>query len=83
MDKQYKDDNRGVLYKNTEKREGKQDADYEGFGEIGGNKYWLNAWINTAKETGEKYMVVRFKPKSPLSADVVIDEPEAASGAPF
>lgn len=51
----------GTLFKNDEKREGKHDADYRGQCEINGQKFWMNAWINIAKQTGSKYMRIVFK----------------------
>ena len=63
----YDDTNRGVLFKNKDKREGKQDPDYRGEININGVAFFLSAWINTARESGEKYMSlgVQKKEKQP------------------
>jgi len=59
----YETNLRGVLFKNNNKRPDKRDCDYQGNCEIDGNQFYLDAWINTPKEGGEKYMSLRFKPK--------------------
>jgi hypothetical protein len=54
-------ENKGNLFKNDRKREGKQDADYRGTANIGGTLFWVNAWINVDKN-GDKYMGLAFNP---------------------
>lgn len=54
----------GALFKNEQKRDGKQDADYRGQCELHGEAYWIDAWINESKKDGKKYLSLRFKPKS-------------------
>lgn len=58
----------GALFKNDDKREGKQDPDYKGSAEVDGVHYWLSAWINTSK-AGTKYMSVKFKAKEPRTTE--------------
>lgn len=58
----------GVLFKNDDKREGKKDPDYRGSAEINGVQFWLNAWINTAKKDGRKFMSLKFEPKQAKGA---------------
>jgi hypothetical protein len=55
-------ENKGALFKNNNKREGKQDADYSGQINVEGKLYWLNGWINTDKN-GNKYLGVTVRPK--------------------
>ncbi len=63
MSQQYDNNRRGVLFKNEDKRDGKQDADYRGNCEIDGVQYWLDAWINTSKDGKKKFMSLKFNPK--------------------
>lgn len=41
---QYDNTNRGSIWKNERKREGKQDADFTGTLNVDGKEYWVNAW---------------------------------------
>jgi hypothetical protein len=60
---QYETNMRGVLFKNTEKRDGKRDPDYRGNVEIDRVQYWVDAWINSSKDGTKKFMSLSFKPK--------------------
>ena len=60
--KPYDNELRGVLFKNDEKLEDR-DPNYTGSAQIGGQTYWLNAWIKESKKDGRKYMSLSFKPK--------------------
>lgn len=62
MSQQYDNTNRGVLFKNDKKAEDR-DPDYRGNINIGGQEFWLDAWINTAKTDGRKFVSLRAKPK--------------------
>ena len=53
--------NSGSLFKNDNKATDSH-PDYKGSGLIDGVEYFLDAWINTAKD-GSKYMSLKFKPK--------------------
>lgn len=55
-------DGEGVLFKNEEK-EAETHADYKGSLLLNGQEYWLNAWVNTAKSNGKKYIKVTTSPK--------------------
>jgi len=55
--------NRGVLFKNKDQRNDK-DPLYRGSINIDGKEFWLDAWLNTAKKSGEKFMSLRVKPKT-------------------
>jgi uncharacterized protein (DUF736 family) len=61
-DRQYDNNLRGALFKNKDKSEDR-DPDYRGNITIDGKEFWLDAWLNTAKKSGEKYMALRAKPK--------------------
>jgi hypothetical protein len=63
MSKQYVNNMRGVLFKNTNKRDGKKDADYRGQCEIDRKPFWIDAWINESQKDGSKFMSLRFNPK--------------------
>lgn len=58
----YDNTNRGALFKNDKKSEDR-DPDYRGNLNIDGKEFWLDAWINTAKKDGRKFMSLRAKPK--------------------
>jgi len=58
---EYDNTNRGVLFKN-DKKEKDTEADYRGNINVGGQEYWLNAWIKTSKKGG-KFMSLSVKPK--------------------
>ena len=51
----------GSIFKNADKTEPGH-ADYNGSALIESKQYWVNAWINTAKN-GNKYLKLKFKPK--------------------
>lgn len=55
-------DNSGALFKNKDKQS-EQHPDYKGSVTVGGQAFWLSAWINTAKASGEKYMKLSLKAK--------------------
>ncbi len=62
MTQQYDNTNRGVLFKNDDKRD-ERDADYRGSVNVKGQEFWLDAWIKDAKKDGRKFMSLRVKPK--------------------
>jgi hypothetical protein len=74
MSKQFDDTNRFTLFKSDKKAAAIQQgdgnaeswADYTGSINVGGNDYWLNAWIKTSK-SGTKFMsgTVRIKDGGP------------------
>jgi hypothetical protein len=59
----YDDTNRGRLFKNNRKQGIASNPDYTGELDVGGEKFWLNAWIKTSK-VGQKYMSLSIKPKT-------------------
>lgn len=56
----YDNTNRGVLFKNQEKRE--NGPDYSGKLDVDGVEFFLDAWIK-ASESGRKFMSVSVKRK--------------------
>jgi len=56
------DNNRGTLFKNSGK-EAATHPDYKGSINIGGNEFWLSAWVSTSK-TGDKYLSLSARPKT-------------------
>lgn len=52
----YDNTNTGVLFKNEQKEEGSKHPDYRGKINIEGEEYELAGWIQTAKNTGKKFM---------------------------
>lgn len=44
MSKQFDDRNRGSIWPNKKKREGKQDPDFTGALNVDGKDYWVSAW---------------------------------------
>ncbi len=61
-DKQYDNRNKGVLFKNTDKRDDR-DPVYRGNINIDGKEFWLDAWLNKTKKDGSTYMSLLVKPK--------------------
>lgn len=51
---EYDNTNKGALFGNTRKREGKKDPDLQGKINIGGHEYWLSAWFFIYDKDGEK-----------------------------
>lgn len=61
MAKQYDNTDSGALFKNQEKATDKH-PDYQGQINVGGQEYWLSAWLKTSK-AGDKYMSLAVKAK--------------------
>lgn len=63
---EYDNRNRFTLFRNTKKRDGKQDADFNGtFTDENGVEYWINAWATQPKNGGEKFLSGSVKRKEP------------------
>lgn len=53
----YDEKGRMVAFKNKEKREGRRDADYKGkYTDEDGKEYWVNIWVQTPKNGGDKFL---------------------------
>jgi len=75
---EYDNRNRFTLFRNTKKREGKKDADFNGtFTDANGKEYWINAWSTAPKNGGEKFLSGSVKEKDNAGADPA---PRAAQG---
>lgn len=61
MAKDYDNTDRGALFKNKEKETPKH-PDYQGNINVGGQEFWLSAWLKESK-AGEKYMSLSVKAK--------------------
>ena len=53
----------GRLFRNTDKSDPRH-ADYSGKADLDGQEYYLDAWINQAKDGGKSYLKLRLKPAS-------------------
>jgi hypothetical protein len=83
---EYDNKNRFTLFKNTKKREGKQDADFNGtFTDEHGREYWINAWATTPKNGGDKFLSgsVRLKEDKPAPRPVQQKVAELDDAVPF
>lgn len=61
---EYDNKNTFTLFRNTKKRDGKNDADFNGtFTDADGNEYWINAWSKTPKNGGDKFLSGNVKRK--------------------
>jgi len=76
---EYDNTNRGVLFKNDDKKTEKH-PDYNGSININGTEHWLSAWIQTSKK-GTKFMSLSIgaekgEPKQKEQAPVDDFEPD-------
>ena len=78
---QYDNTNRGVLFKNENKAEDR-DPDYRGNINVGGQEFWLDSWINTAKKDGRKFMSLRVKAKMAREQGAPANPPAQKAEAP-
>ena len=58
----YDNTNRGTLFKN-DKKEKPTHADYNGSINVGGQEFWLNAWVKKSSKTGLSFFSLSVKPK--------------------
>jgi hypothetical protein len=59
---EYDNRNTFTLFRNTKKRDGKRDPDFTGkFTDIDGNQYFLDAWSQTPKNGGDKFLSGKVK----------------------
>lgn len=69
----YDDTNRGVLFKNDDKKD-KNQPDYRGKINVAGKDFWLSAWIKEAKNGG-KFMSLSVTQKEQGRSRQSEDEP--------
>ena len=76
MNKQYDNNNRGVLFKNDKGGNDKR-PDYRGSAVINGVDLNISAWIKRSQKTGDAYMSLSFEPKkaAPTRAPVMDETP--------
>ena len=55
-------ENSGALFK-VEDRKSDKHPNYNGSVNVAGTEYWISAWINVAKSSGETYMSLKVNPK--------------------
>lgn len=72
----YSNENSGVLFKNKDKKTEKH-PDYRGDLDVGGEPFYLSAWLKTSK-AGEKYMSLALQPKGQPKV-----ESKSAGSTPF
>lgn len=61
---EYDNRNTFTLFRNTKKREGKRDPDFTGtFTDMDGVEHYLDAWSQTPKNGGEKFLSGKAKMK--------------------
>lgn len=54
MAQDYDNTNKGALFGNDKKREGKKDPDLQGKLNIGGVDHWISAWFHVYEKEGTK-----------------------------
>lgn len=76
MNKQYDNNNRGVLFKN-DKRGNEKSPDYRGSAVIDNIDLNISAWIKRSQKTGDAFMSLKFEPKqaAPKRAPVMNEKP--------
>jgi hypothetical protein len=65
MTQEYDNTDRGVLFKN-DRKEKDTHPDYKGQINVGGEEYWLSAWIKEGRNG--KFMSLSIKPKEEQAA---------------
>lgn len=59
---EYDNTNKGSLFKN-DRKELDTHPDYNGSINVGGEEYWLNAWVKESKKDGKKFFSLSVKLK--------------------
>ena len=84
MSQEYDNTDRGVLFKNEKKTSDKH-PDYTGSINVGGEEFWLSAWIKEGKKG--KFMSLSVQPKEeqkkPVKKSSKSSEPFIESDVPF
>ena len=65
---EYDNTNKGALFGNTRKREGKKDPDLQGKINIEGAERWLSGWFFTYEKDGEKKRGINLSLGDPVEA---------------
>lgn len=74
---EYDNTNKGSLFKN-DRKELDTHPDYNGSINVGGEEYWLNAWVKESKKDGKKFFSLSVKPKDQATGKT----PAKAKSAP-
>ena len=64
----YDNTNKGALFKN-DKRQTESHPEYKGSINVGGEEYWLSAWVKTSK-TGSKFFSLSVQAKNTKAVPV-------------
>jgi hypothetical protein len=71
-------DGSGSLFRNTFKKEGSNQPDYQGDITIGGQQWKLSAWLKTSKDGNTRFMSINAQPKmekvDPVPAQEELDD---------
>lgn len=78
MSKQYDNTNRGALFKNTRK-EKETHPDYNGSINVGGQEYWLSAWLKEGQKGRFFSMSVQPKEPKPQQQQMDVNHPQDLS----
>ena len=66
MPKEYDNTNRGALFGNKNKREGKQDPDLQGKIDVNGTEYWISGWMKNYQKDGETRKMISLSLGDPV-----------------
>ena len=82
MSEKYDNELRGVLFKNNRRVKDTQ-PEYTGNVQVGGQEYWLSAWVKTSQD-GSKFfsLALTAKDEKPVTANVSADV-DVNSDIPF
>lgn len=83
MENQYDNTNRGAVWRNTDKREGKKDPDWSGSINIAGQDYWLSGWEGEQRSERSPAMTFSIKPKESRRQPQVADVDSLNKEIPF
>ncbi len=79
MAQEYDNTNKGALFGNDRKREGKKDPDLQGKLNIDGEERWMSAWFFTYEKDGEKRRGINIALGDRVEAK---GEPKKPAGSP-
>jgi hypothetical protein len=70
--------NRGTLGANKRRRDGKDNPSHAGQVNVESTEYWVNAWVQENRETGEKFFSLSLRRKDAAKAS----QPAAKAAKP-
>jgi len=77
---EYDNTNKGSLFKN-DRKELDTHPDYNGSINVGGEEYWLNAWVKESKKDGKKFFSLSVKPKDQVAGKSPVKSKSAPARA--